>query len=68
MAAAWLWERHPALPATVLVIRRLIHRWTLATLTDDELGETIVLAVDEAVSNTVEHAYRGQTSTPAPGC
>lgn len=56
----WLRERRPALPSTALVIRHLMRRWTLATLTDDELGEAIVLAVDEAVSNAVEHAYRGR--------
>lgn len=55
----WLWERRPALPPTVLVIRRLMRRWTQVRLADDELGEAIVLAVDEAVSNAVEHAYRG---------
>ncbi len=39
-------------------LRRLVHRWTRAAVADDEVGESIVLAVDEAVSNVVEHAYR----------
>lgn len=56
---AWLWERRPATPESVVALRRLVRRWTLATVLDEEIGESIVLAVDEAVSNAVEHAYRG---------
>ena len=56
---AWLWERHPARPETVVALRRLVRRWTAATVVDEEIGESIVLVVDEAVSNAVEHAYRG---------
>jgi anti-sigma regulatory factor (Ser/Thr protein kinase) len=29
----------------------------MTAVADDEIGEAIVLAVDEAVSNAVEHAY-----------
>jgi serine/threonine-protein kinase RsbW len=54
---AWLWERLPAEPGSVIVLRRLVRRWTRATVVDEEVGESIVLAVDEAVSNVVEHAY-----------
>ncbi|WP_433027502.1 ATP-binding protein [Actinomycetospora sp. CA-053990] len=56
---AWLWERRPARPETVVALRRLVRRWTAATVADEEIGESIVLLVDEAVSNAVEHAYRG---------
>jgi serine/threonine-protein kinase RsbW len=54
---AWLWERRPARDASVVPLRHLVHRWTRATVVDEEVGESIVLAVDEAVSNVVEHAY-----------
>jgi len=54
---AWLWERRPACGASVVPLRRLVHRWTRAAVVDEEVGESIVLAVDEAVSNAVEHAY-----------
>ena len=70
--AAWLWERRPARPETVLALRRLVRRWTVATVVDEEIGESIVLVVDEAVSNVVEHAYRGPVgdvsvlATPRP--
>jgi serine/threonine-protein kinase RsbW len=57
---AWLWERRPAQPETILALRRLVRRWTVATVVDEEIGESIVLVVDEAVSNAVEHAYPGR--------
>ena len=44
---AWLWERRPGCGASVVPLRRLVRRWTLAA--------------DEAVSNAVEHAYRDVT-------
>ena len=56
---AWLRERRTARPETVLALRRLVRRWTVTTVVDEEIGESIVLVVDEAVSNVVEHAYRG---------
>ncbi|HSK60797.1 MAG TPA: ATP-binding protein [Actinomycetospora sp.] len=55
---AWLWERRPARGTSVVPLRRLVHRWARATVVDEEIRESIVLAVDEAVSNVVEHAYR----------
>lgn len=55
---AWMWERRPACGASMVPLHRLIHRWTRAAVVDEEVGESIVLAVDEAVSNVVEHAYR----------
>ena len=58
---AWLWERRPGCGASVVPLRRLVRRWTLAAVADEEVGESIVLAVDEAVSNAVEHAYRDVT-------
>ncbi|WP_433782330.1 ATP-binding protein [Actinomycetospora sp. CA-101289] len=56
---AWLWERRPARTASRAPLRRLVHRWTRVAVADEEVGESIVLAVDEAVGNVVEHAYRG---------
>ena len=56
---AWLWERRPATPDSVVALRRLVRRWTRSTVLDEEIGESIVLVVDEAVSNAVEHAYPG---------
>jgi serine/threonine-protein kinase RsbW len=57
---AWLWERRPGRGESVVPLRRLVRRWTLAAVADEEVGESIVLAVDEAVSNAVEHAYPGR--------
>ena len=40
--------------------RRAVAEWVVAAGGDPDLVETVVLAVNEAVSNAVEHAYRDQ--------
>ena len=42
-------------------LRRAVRMWTATTVANEEIGESIVLAVDEAVTNAVEHAYRTLT-------
>jgi anti-sigma regulatory factor (Ser/Thr protein kinase) len=56
--ATGLWEKRAALPKTVGSVRRAVRTWTATAVEDEEIGESIVLAVDEAVTNVVEHAYR----------
>jgi anti-sigma regulatory factor (Ser/Thr protein kinase) len=41
----------------VPALRRLTRRWAAESDLDEELAEDVVLAVDEAVTNVVEHAY-----------
>jgi len=55
--ATGLWEKRAALPNAVGSLRRAVRTWTATMVADEEIGESIVLAVDEAVTNAVEHAY-----------
>lgn len=41
----------------VPALRRLTRRWTAESDLDEVTAEDVVLAVDEAVTNVVEHAY-----------
>jgi anti-sigma regulatory factor (Ser/Thr protein kinase) len=43
----------------VPALRRLTRRWTAESDLDEDTAEDVVLAVDEAVTNVVEHAYAG---------
>jgi anti-sigma regulatory factor (Ser/Thr protein kinase) len=54
----------PAIPSAASLVRQRTRAWldTLGWPTDD--GEDVVMAVNEAVANVVDHAYRGQ---PHPG-
>ncbi|MCD2195883.1 ATP-binding protein [Actinomycetospora endophytica] len=54
-------ERLPAGPAAIRQLRRLMRSWVAAVALDDELAESIVLIVDEAVTNAVEHACPDRT-------
>jgi serine/threonine-protein kinase RsbW len=47
-------------------IRGELTRWLAARSWPDEDGEDLVLAVSEAVSNAVDHAYRGGASAKEP--
>jgi serine/threonine-protein kinase RsbW len=45
----------------VPALRRLARRWAAESDLDEDIAEDVVLAVDEAVTNVVEHAYTGVT-------
>lgn len=53
-----LHETRAAVPATVPLLRRSVRRWTEAAGLDPDVAEAVVLAVDEAVTNAVEHGHR----------
>jgi len=55
--------RLPVHPSTPGHVRRQLRRWLRQVGWPGEHAEDLVLAVDEAVSNAVEHAY----ITPDPG-
>jgi anti-sigma regulatory factor (Ser/Thr protein kinase) len=44
----------------VRALRRLMRSWVQAVGIDDDLAESVVLVVDEAVANAVEHACHGR--------
>jgi anti-anti-sigma factor len=46
-------------PAQLSVVRRAVSRWSIACGLDDDLVEDLQLALGEALSNAVEHAYAG---------
>lgn len=52
-------EKLLAEPRAVGVLRRKMRSWVRDQDLDEELAESIVLIVDEAVSNSVEHACPG---------
>jgi PAS domain S-box-containing protein len=49
-----------AIPARLSDVRRQLGDWLRSTSVPDSLAEDIVLVVNEACSNSAEHAYRGQ--------
>ena len=55
-STGWVHEKLVAEPRTVRVLRRRMRSWVRSHGLDEELAESIVLIVDEAVSNAVEHA------------
>jgi anti-sigma regulatory factor (Ser/Thr protein kinase) len=54
----------PAVPSEPRVIRGLLREWLLGWAWPDDDLDDLVTAVDEAVSNVIDHAYRLH---PAPG-
>jgi serine/threonine-protein kinase RsbW len=52
----WVREVRGAEPTTVRALRRRMRTWVEAVELDEELAESVVLIVDEAVTNAVEHA------------
>lgn len=54
--AQWLHHKLTAEPATVRALRQRMRRWVDTVGLDAELAESVVLLVDEAVTNAVEHA------------
>lgn len=55
-SSGWVHEKLVAEPRAVSVLRRQMRSWARGQDLDEELAESIVLIVDEAVSNAVEHA------------
>jgi serine/threonine-protein kinase RsbW len=58
-STGWLREKLVAEPRAVGRLRRRMRSWAQSLELDEELAESIVLIVDEAVSNAVEHACPG---------
>lgn len=56
---AYVHRSWPADPRQLSVIRRLVCGWLAPLGLDDNETADLVLAVDEAVSNAIEHAYAG---------
>jgi anti-sigma regulatory factor (Ser/Thr protein kinase) len=54
--------RHPADPHTLRVLRRIVERWAKQNAVPADAVIDLQLALGEAVSNGVEHAYRGGAS------
>jgi serine/threonine-protein kinase RsbW len=54
----------PAAPALLSILRDCVRDWTSQIGLAAERSDDIVLAVDEAVANAVEHAYTGGRSGP----
>jgi anti-sigma regulatory factor (Ser/Thr protein kinase) len=54
-----LWESYPAVPESVPLARRAVAAVAEAAGIDGERLEEIRLAVSEAITNAVVHAYRG---------
>ena len=48
---------HGAAKQAVSVFRKIARAWTVHCALDEDTAEDVVLAVDEAVTNVVEHAY-----------
>ncbi|GLW93420.1 ATP-binding protein [Actinokineospora globicatena] len=53
-----------ARPEDIQVVRAALRSWLTARGVPHPLLDEIVLAVDEAVTNSVEHAYRGRPPGP----
>jgi anti-sigma regulatory factor (Ser/Thr protein kinase) len=49
-----------AIPARLTDVRRRLAGWLRSARVPDSLAEDIVLVVNEACSNSAEHAYRGE--------
>jgi anti-sigma regulatory factor (Ser/Thr protein kinase) len=50
----------PAIPSAASLVRQRTRAWLDALGWPSEDGEDVVMAVNEAVANGVDHAYRGQ--------
>ncbi len=50
-------ETCPAQPEQLAAIRRAVRTWAYASALDDETTDDLLLAINEAAANAVEHAY-----------
>jgi serine/threonine-protein kinase RsbW len=60
-----LWLDQSAVPPTVRVLRTAVRAWAIRAGLEIETVEAVVLAVDEAVTNAVEHAHASDPVAPA---
>jgi len=54
--------RFPAKPERLCLLRALINRATEAVGCEKGLGDKLVIALNEACMNVIQHAYKGQGS------
>jgi serine/threonine-protein kinase RsbW len=57
----WIHEKLTAEPGAIRALRRRVRAWVDALVLEEDAAEAVVLIVDEAVTNAVEHACPGQT-------
>ena len=50
-------QRREATALAIPAIRRAVRRWVVEVGLDEDTAESVLLAVDEAVTNAVEHAF-----------
>ena len=63
MQAEQLFEiRFPARPERLCLVRSLVKRTAEVVGCDEELREKLVIAVNEACMNVIQHAYKGNDS------
>lgn len=58
------WLEVLATPARLAEIRREVADWLHAIDVDEQVGTDVVLTVNEACTNCIEHAYRDQAAGP----
>jgi serine/threonine-protein kinase RsbW len=51
-------------PAALKSVRQQVEPFALALGYDEEIAGQILLALDEALTNVIRHAYQGQTDQP----
>ncbi len=54
--------RFPAKPERLCLVRALVKRAAEAVGCNEKLGEKLVIAVNEACMNVIQHAYKGNDS------
>lgn len=63
MKAEQLFEiRFPAIPERLCLVRALVKRTVEVVGCSEDLGEKLVIAVNEACMNVIQHAYKGNDS------
>ena len=58
--APLLWTDIPATADRLHALRRRLGNWAVDAGATEDLAESLILAVDEAMSNAVNHAYEAQ--------
>jgi anti-sigma regulatory factor (Ser/Thr protein kinase) len=64
LTAPYVYIAMPALAQELSAVRARLRRWSQAVQLAAEQAEDLVLAVDEALANTIEHAYSRHDSRP----